>query len=334
MNDRRARRCQPARPTSVLIAAYQAEWCLDACLASIAYGSHLPERVIVVDDGSTEATSEVAEGWSSRLPMTVVRLPTNVGLAAARNAGLAVADTELISVLDADDMVLPDHIRMSVDAHEAFGGIISPNAFYWLGDGRLTSYRNRLRRTSVPKTDQLAELLRRNFVFVASTVARQRLRDFVGFRGMPSTPPQDGAAIPPIGARGIVEDWDMWLRLVADGEQVSALRTPTVLYRVTRESLGSSERSLANAALHLLQVFEHEHPGLATSAVRRGRRELHARLRVSDLQEKCRGLERRATPAETLRSLSCDPRLVSRTLGMALLPPSFVNRHFGQRGAW
>lgn len=334
MNDRRSGRCQPTRATTVLIGAYQAEWCLDACLASIAYGSHLPEQVIVVDDGSTDATPDVAAGWSSCLPLTVLQLPANVGLAGARNAGLAIARTKLISIVDADDVVLPDHIRLSVDAHEAFGGIVSPNAFYWMGDGRLTRYRSRLRRTTVPKKGQLEELLRRNFVFVASTVAAQRLRDVGGFRGMPITPPGDLPSILLPGARGVNEDWDMWLRLVADGERISALPTPTVLYRVTQESLGSSERSLVNGALHMLQAFETEHPGVVTAAVRRGRQELQARLRVSQLQEKCRRLDRRATPGETIRSLSRDPRLASRALAIAVLPPAFVHRHLGRRGAW
>ncbi len=327
-------RHQPTRPTTVLISGYQAEWSLDACLGSIAYGTHLPERVIVVDDGSTDATSDVANGWSSRLPLTVIGLPANVGISGARNAGLAAVDTELVSVLDADDILLPDHIRLSVDAYEAFGGIVSPNAFYWLANGRLTFYRHPFRRASVPKTHQLEELLRRNYVFIAATTSAQRMRDLGGFRGMPTTRTADLSSIPPPGARGINEDWDMWLRLVAEGAQVSALGAPTVLYRVTQGSQGSSEQINAEGALHMLTVFEREHPGLATEAVRRSRREQLARLRITELQEKCRTLDRRATPAETVRSLSRDPRLIARSIGMVLFPPAFENRHFGQRGTW
>ncbi|MBI2467114.1 MAG: glycosyltransferase family 2 protein [Candidatus Rokubacteria bacterium] len=85
---------------SVVIPAYDAEATLPACLAALARQSLAPERfeVIVVDDGSTDATAQVAE----RAGVRVVRLPANAGPAAARNRGAQAARGEVLVFTDAD----------------------------------------------------------------------------------------------------------------------------------------------------------------------------------------------------------------------------------------
>ena len=57
-----------------------------------------PWETVVVDDASTDATADIAAEWGAR----VVRLPSQSGPAAARNAGLAAARAPLIAFTDAD----------------------------------------------------------------------------------------------------------------------------------------------------------------------------------------------------------------------------------------
>lgn len=78
--------------------------CLDAVLAS----SYERFEVIVVDDGSTDATAEIA----SRFPCRLVRHAGSSGASAARNAGGREASGEILFFIDADCMVLPDTLRM------------------------------------------------------------------------------------------------------------------------------------------------------------------------------------------------------------------------------
>ena len=86
-------------------------WLPDA-LGSLAAQS-LPAgrfEVIVVDDGSTDATPAVVAEFSSRLPLRVITQP-NRGLAAARNAGWRAARAPLVAYLDDDARAAPDWLE-------------------------------------------------------------------------------------------------------------------------------------------------------------------------------------------------------------------------------
>ena len=77
-------------------------------LESILAQSWLARELIVVDDGSTDATPQVLAGFASRI--RTVRQP-NQGQAAARNTGVTLAAGEFIAFLDADDRWLPDKLE-------------------------------------------------------------------------------------------------------------------------------------------------------------------------------------------------------------------------------
>jgi glycosyltransferase involved in cell wall biosynthesis len=72
---------------------------------------YAPLELIVVDDGSTDATPEILASFGSR----IVRISQpNGGAAAARNAGLEAARGELVAFLDADDQWLPSKLARQV----------------------------------------------------------------------------------------------------------------------------------------------------------------------------------------------------------------------------
>jgi len=87
---------------SVVIPAYNAAPHLGATLASVAAQLEAPAEVIVVDDGSTDATAAIAAAAGAR----VIR-QRNAGVSAARNTGVRAASSEWIAFLDADDRWLP-----------------------------------------------------------------------------------------------------------------------------------------------------------------------------------------------------------------------------------
>jgi glycosyltransferase involved in cell wall biosynthesis len=98
---------------SVVIPAYNAAHHLTETLASVSAQFRPPLEIIVVDDGSTDATAQIAAAAGAR----VIRQP-NGGASAARNAGVAVARAPWIAFLDADDRWRPAFIeRVSAAAH-------------------------------------------------------------------------------------------------------------------------------------------------------------------------------------------------------------------------
>lgn len=92
---------------TVIIAAYQAAETIERAIASTA---GVADRVIVVDDGSSDDTGAVA----ARCGAHVVR-QDNAGAAAARLRGLEECDTDLLVYLDADDSVIAAGVRRSVE---------------------------------------------------------------------------------------------------------------------------------------------------------------------------------------------------------------------------
>jgi glycosyltransferase involved in cell wall biosynthesis len=85
---------------SVVVPAYNAEETVGACLrALLAQDAGEPYEVILVDDGSSDRTAEVAGGFGPRV--RVVR-QANRGAAAARNTGVAAARGEIVLFTDAD----------------------------------------------------------------------------------------------------------------------------------------------------------------------------------------------------------------------------------------
>jgi glycosyltransferase involved in cell wall biosynthesis len=96
---------------SVIIPTYNHAAFLLRALESVFAQTLHPLEVIVVDDGSTDETAEVLRAHEGQIQ--VVTQP-NRGVAAARNAGAAVASGELLAFLDADDAWLPAKLERQV----------------------------------------------------------------------------------------------------------------------------------------------------------------------------------------------------------------------------
>ena len=97
-----------AGSVSVVIPAYNHAAFLAGALRSVLEQRLRALEVVVVDDGSTDGTVEVLRAYENQI--RVLRQP-NRGVAAARNAGAAVASGTLLAFLDADDVWLPTKLE-------------------------------------------------------------------------------------------------------------------------------------------------------------------------------------------------------------------------------
>ncbi|WP_051261823.1 glycosyltransferase [Desulfovibrio inopinatus] len=114
---------------SVVVCAYNAESTIRGCLASFACINYPNFEVIVVDDGSTDATGVLADEFAARASYIRVIHQENKGLSEARNVGLFASTGEIVAYTDSDCYVDPDWLSYMALAFldERFAAIGGPN---------------------------------------------------------------------------------------------------------------------------------------------------------------------------------------------------------------
>ncbi|MGW3934124.1 bifunctional polysaccharide deacetylase/glycosyltransferase family 2 protein [Streptomyces phaeochromogenes] len=103
------------QPVSVIVPAYNEKECIANTLESLAKSTH-PIEIIVVDDGSTDNTSEIARDAARSFGMTNVRVirQENAGKPAALNNGVRSASYDIVVMMDGDTVFEPDAVHQLV----------------------------------------------------------------------------------------------------------------------------------------------------------------------------------------------------------------------------
>jgi glycosyltransferase involved in cell wall biosynthesis len=103
---------------SVVIPTYNRAGLLDDALESVFAQGHDALEVVVVDDGSTDATAKLLREWKEREGerLTVIR-QANAGESAARNAGIVAARHDLVALLDSDNRWRPGKLEKQLQLH-------------------------------------------------------------------------------------------------------------------------------------------------------------------------------------------------------------------------
>lgn len=125
---------------SVIIPTHDRKHLVARALRSVLAQKRPPEEVIVVDDGSTDATEEVVRGF----PGVRYERRDRGGVSAARNHGLRVARGEWIALLDSDDEWLPEKLGAQLEALAENPDLRVCHADeIWIRDGRRVNPRRR-----------------------------------------------------------------------------------------------------------------------------------------------------------------------------------------------
>lgn len=222
--------------TVVIPTFNQARYLADAIRSALAQ-THPALEIIVIDDGSTDATPDIVKGFHEHV--RYIRQP-NQGLAGARNAGIAAAGGDFIALLDSDDVWRPDHLALLATA-----AVRWPEAVAWISSGACIDAAGR----DLPQSSGHAassatwidrrQLLRANAIIPsAALLHRERLVQCGGF----ATDPRIHGC----------EDWDLWLRLSLDGALLS-LPAASVGYRLHPSSMSTNLAPMAEAARHVME---------------------------------------------------------------------------------
>lgn len=113
---------------TVLVAAYNAGKYLEECLDSLTGQTLKDIRIVCIDDASTDNTLSILRRYAaSDRRVTIIGCNENRGQAVARNMGIELADSDYITMVDADDLLSPDALESAVsvlDAHPGTGSVL------------------------------------------------------------------------------------------------------------------------------------------------------------------------------------------------------------------
>lgn len=229
---------------SIVIPVFNAEATLSATISSIATQSLADWELILVDDGSSDKSWQIARDYAAQdARITVLRNPGK-GPSAARNIGaLKHANGDILAFCDADDLWLPDKLAdvcttlENGSAEACFGRV---GFFRHMPDTPRT-------RSSVPEAEvSIPMLMGENPVCTLSnlSIRREVFRATGGFR-------EDMVHN---------EDLEFLIRLVGQGHRLHGLQADHVRYRLSPLGLSSdlsAMRAGRNAALKTAAVFGH-----------------------------------------------------------------------------
>lgn len=238
----------------VVIPAYGVERWLDECVRSLVAQKHRRWEAVIVDDGATDRTGELADAWAARDHRISVVHQANAGLGAARNAGLGHVRGDYLAFLDSDDLLQPTAFTNLVGSLEESGSDFATGSILqWLSkddsdlDGPLTEppWMRRLHRPPLrgARIEQRPELL--GDVFAWNKVWRRSFWEAAGLSW-------------PEGIR--YEDQPTTTRAFLDGT-FDVLAETTYLWRI-RE--GSITQTRASSLQDLLDRWETKRQALAS----------------------------------------------------------------------
>jgi glycosyltransferase involved in cell wall biosynthesis len=215
--------------------AYNVAWCIGRAVDSVLAQDFRPCELIVVNDGSTDGTGALLEGYGAAI--TVIH-QENRGMSAARNAGIRRARGTYVAFLDADDWWLAGKLSRQVELMQGRSeiGFSSTTVRVEDDDGRLLN----LWRCPDGSTEILATLFAQNAAIAggcSAVMARRDLLDRVGLFDE--------------SLRGF-EDPDLWMRLAAVSGYACIDETLAVILR-REQSVSRNLDSMRVAALRSLR---------------------------------------------------------------------------------
>ena len=236
----------PTRPSiTIAIPYYAGRAYLAEAIASVQAQSERDWRLIVVDDAGPEPADELVASYGDER-MSYVRNDVNRGLAANWNECIRLARTDLVTLLHADDRLLPEYVSAVLEAAESepdVAALFTDVVIIGPDGGPSRSFVDWVKRRAVRLPvdhllggdRDLAGILSNNYVFCPTLCYR---RAIVG-----SAPFDEHWQM--------VMDLDLVARLMLDGHELAALREPLYEYRRHR---GNATNALTASAVR----FEEE----------------------------------------------------------------------------
>lgn len=105
---------------SIIIPVYNREKCIGHCLNSVLKQDYINLEIIIINDGSTDATLDLLESFQTKDSRIVIYTVPNGGASKARNYGLTKATSDYICYIDSDDYIEKDYITTLFNAIKTY----------------------------------------------------------------------------------------------------------------------------------------------------------------------------------------------------------------------
>ena len=241
----------PNPVVSVVIPAFNASRWIRSTLESASTQTLREIEIILVDDGSTDATFQIGEDFAKKDSRVRLIRITNGGVGEARNAGIRAARGKYIAPLDADDLWETEKLEMQVRRMEERGeqtGLVYCWSHYIDGNGNH---------------------LGANFPAVFEGEARRAviLYNFIGNASVPlfraSALRESGLYLTRNEQRGAqgCEDWDLSIR-IAEKHQVGVTRQSLVNYRQDESAMSSRAEGMARSFRIVMDQVRRRNPDI------------------------------------------------------------------------
>ena len=182
---------------SVVIPTYNRYRILHRALKSVYAQTHKPKEVIIIDDGSTDETSQITKLF----PNVTYVYQENSGVSSARNLGIEKSNFEWIAFLDSDDEWHPEKLQEHLELHLNYPKLqMSYTDEKWVRGSKEIKIPKKYRKFG---GDIFKECLSHCIIAPSATVIHKDLLERIGFFDE---------------SLEVCEDYDLWLRVAIENE--------------------------------------------------------------------------------------------------------------------
>ena len=231
---------------SVIIPNYNSGKFLGEAIESVVNQTYKNIEIIVINDGSTDNTEEIAKKWQKRDErVRYLKHKENKGPSAARNTGIKNSRGEYIAFLDADDVWLPKKIEIQINKiNDLDADLVFSNWYIWepIKNVRVKAFNS---NPLGNKEDLLCLFIKKNF-------------------GNPSTALLKKSSLEKIGlfdeSLKSSEDYDLWLRFILKGMKIVFCIEPFIYSRKHPEQMTANTYRMRTSRLAVFKKIIQNEP--------------------------------------------------------------------------
>lgn len=207
---------------SVIVPIYNVERYLAACLDSIVSQDYKNLEIILINDGSSDFSFNIAEKYAEKEDRITVYTYENAGLSEARNRGLSVATGKYITFVDSDDMLLPKALTMMMRVSRETGAdIVEGKTIKGKTHGEI-KYKNFYKTSTFSPLEAIEDVLYQKHLLpsMCGKLFKKDLFDDLTFE------------------KGILyEDLDFFYRIFEKASLIALTEFPVYFYRINEDSI-------------------------------------------------------------------------------------------------